>query len=635
MASTKLEVSDFDFDAIRANLKTFLQNQTEFSDYNFEGSGMSVLLDILAYNTHYLGYNANMLANEMYLDSADIRKNIVSIAKGLGYVPSSVTAPTAQINVVVNGATGSFLTMPAGTSFSTTVNGVNFQYLTIEDIDATIVNGVYSFNNVNIYEGTLVTYRYIVNSTDPDQKFIIPSIYADMSTLNVAVQTSATDTTVRIFSELDVNSIQASTIFYPDTNVGPDSLIYLKEETEDGRFRIYFGDNVIGKSLDDGNIIILQYVVTNATLSNGATTFTINNAIQGYSNITVTTVTNSFGGALAESKESVRYNAPLFYGTQNRAVTYYDYEALTKKLVPAAISIKAWGGENDEYPNYGIVKIAIKLDNNQSLTVGAKTLITNALKNYNIASIRPVIAEPITTYVVLTSTILYNAALTSKTSDSILSLVLSNLNDYNNNTLQRFDSVFRYSKVTRLIDETDTSIDSNITTLLIKQRVTPSLGNTSSYTCYFRNTLYNPVAGYNSINGGILSSTGFMINGDTTNTYYLNDDGNGNIRLYTLVSSSGSTSAISYKNLTQGTINYTTGTVQINNLNVTSVSSINNLSNDYFEVTVKPYSNDIVPVRDQVVEIDFVNSNITVEKNTYVGGSSVTTTGVVTTSRSN
>jgi hypothetical protein len=635
MASSKLQVSDFDFDTIKANLKTFLQSQTEFQDYNFEGSGMSVLLDILAYNTHYLGYNANMLANEMFLDSADIRKNIVSLAKGLGYIPSSVISPQAVINIVVNDATGSSLILPKGTSFSTTVNGTNFQYVTKEDYSATIENNVYTFNDVSIYEGTLVTYRYVVDSNDPDQKFVIPSQYADMSTLNVVLQNSATDTTSRIFTELDVNAIQASKVFNPDTNVGNNSLVYLKQENEDGRYEIYFGDNVIGKKPDDGNIVILQYIVTNATLSNGATTFSINNAIQGFSNITITTTTPSFGGALAESKESIRYNAPLFYGTQNRAVTSFDYEALVKKLVPAALSVKSWGSENDEYPSYGNVKIAIKLDNDQTLTVGAKSLIALNLKNYNIASIRPVIVDPTITYVMITSNILFNSSLTTKTADTIRSLVIENLIDYNQNTLQRFDSVLRFSKLTKLIDNTDSSIDSNITTLKIKQRLIPVLGSSLSYSVYFRNALYNPTSGYNEVNGGILQSSAFKINGDPTNIYYLNDDGNGKIRLYTLVSTGLTDSAVSYVNTNQGTINYATGEILINSLNISSIEPVNGNEVDYISLTVKSNSNDIVPVRDQVVEIDFDNSVISVEKNNYVGGSSVTTTGVVVTSRSN
>lgn len=635
MASSKLQVSDFDFDIIKANLKTFLQSQTEFQDYNFEGSGMSILLDILAYNTHYLGYNANMLANEMFLDSADIRKNIVSLAKSLGYVPSSVISPQAVIKIVVNDATGSSLIMPKGTSFSTTVNGTNFQYVTNEDYSASIENNVYTFDSVSIYEGTTVTYRYVVDSTDPDQKFIIPSQYADMSTLKVTVQNSSTDTTTRIFELLDIDAIQASKTFNPDTTISPESLIYLKQENEDGRYEVYFGDNVIGKKPDDGNIVILQYVVTNATLSNGAKTFSINNAIQGFSDITITTTTPSFGGALAESKESIRYNAPLFYGTQNRAVTSYDYEALVRKLVPAALSVKAWGGENDEYPSYGNVKIAVRLDNDQTLTNGAKDLIIQNLKNYNIASIRPIIVDPIITYVMINSNILYNSSITSKTSDTLKSLIIENLIDYNKNTLQRFESVLRFSKLTKLIDNTDSSIDSNITTLKIKQRLTPVLGSNLSYSVYFRNSLYNPVAGYNEVNGGILQSSGFKINGDTTNIHYLNDDGNGNIRLYTLVSTGLTNSAVNYVNTTQGTINYANGEISINSLNITSIEPINGQELDYISLTVKPNSFDIIPLRDQIIQIDFDNSNINVEKNNYVGGSSVTTTGVVATSSSN
>jgi len=608
MASNKLEVSDFDFDNIKLNLKKFLQSQAEFSDYNFEGSGFAVLLDVLAYNTHYLGFNANMLANEMYLDSADIRKNIVSIAKMLGYTPASVTAPVANISVQVNNASGATLTMVKGTSFTTSVNGTTYQYITNEDYTISPSSGLYKFENVNVYEGTLVTYRYTVDSTDPDQKFVIPSNTADMSTLTVTVQNSATDLTQTIFNRLDI-AVQT-------TNFGMQS-VYLTQEVEDGKFEVYFGDNVIGKKLDDSNIIILQYIVTNRDQSNGASSFSLSNTINGYSDVLITTNSVSQGGGAAESKESIRYNAPLFYAAQNRAVTTTDYEALVRDIYPNALSVSAWGGENDENPTYGVVKIAIKAASGSTLTNYTKQSIVSQLKQYNIASVRPEVVDAESTYILLTSNVKYDSRLTSYTADTLKTNVITNLTNYNNSTLQRFDGIFRYSKVIGIIDNTDTSIVSNITTIKIKKTITPVLNSPQKYNIYFRNALYNPVTGYNASNGGILQSSGFKINGDITNIYYLDDDGEGNVRRYTL---SGSTRT--YAAASQGTISYKTGQITLNALNITSIENIRGNTSSFIEITVVPQSNDIVPVRDQILEIDLKNSSITVEVDTFSVGSS-------------
>jgi len=608
MASNKLEVSDFDFDNIKLNLKKFLQSQAEFSDYNFEGSGFSVLLDVLAYNTHYLGFNANMLANEMYLDSADIRKNIVSIAKMLGYTPASVTAPVANITVQVNDAAGSTLTMIKGTPFTTSVNGTTYQYITNEDYTISPSSGLYKFENVNVYEGTLVTYRYTVDSTDTDQKFIIPSNTTDMTTLSVTVQNSATDLTQTIFNRFDV------TIQTRDFSTVP---IYLIQEVEDGKFEVYFGDNIIGKKLDDGNIVILQYIVTNRDQSNGASSFSVSNTINGYSDVLITTNSVSQGGGAAESKESIRFNAPLFYAAQNRAVTTTDYEALVRDIYPNALSVSAWGGENDETPTYGAVKIAIKAASGSTLTNYTKQSIVSQLKQYNVAAVRPIIVDPENTYILLTSNIKYDSRLTSYSADTLKTNVITNISNYNNTTLQRFDGIFRYSKIVGLIDNTDTSIISNITTIKIKKTFTPILNSTQKYNIYFRNALYNPVTGYNASNGGILQSSGFKINGDTTNIYYLDDDGVGNVRRYRLT---GSTRVYSITN--QGTINYTTGQITLSTLNITSIENIRGNVSTFIELIVVPQSNDIVPVRDQTLEIDLINSSITVEVDAFVTGSS-------------
>ena len=615
MASNKLEVSDFDFDSVKANLKTFLQSQTEFQDYNFEGSGFSILLDILAYNTHYLGFNANMLANEMYLDSADIRKNIVSLAKMLNYTPSSVRSPVASIDIEVNDATGSTLTMPKGTIFTTTVSGVGYQYLTNEDYTITPTNGVFNFSDVDIYEGTLVTFRYTVDNEDPDQKYIIQNANADTTTLKVSVQESSTNTTTNIYSLAGgFNSVT-------DT-----SKVYFLQEVDDGKFEVYFGDGVLGAAVSTGNIVTLEYIVTNRDESNGASTFTLATTIGGFSDITITTNSVSQGGNAAESKESIRFNAPLGYATQNRAVTTSDYETIVKSIYPNALSVSAWGGEDDETPVYGTVKIAIKAASGSMLTTATKASIITSLKAFNVASVRPVIVDPETTSVLITSTVKYDSRLTTKSATTLKSDVLNTITDYNTNTLQKFDSIFRYSKILGLIDNTDTSIVSNITTIKIRKQFSPTLNSSTKYDIYFRNSLYNPVSGYNASQGGILESSGFKVSGDTTNTYFLDDDGAGNIRRYRFLGGTRS-----YINNTQGTINYSTGQITLNSLNITTIENIRGATSTVIELTVKPNSNDIIPVRDQIVEVDVANSSITVEPDTFIGGSADAGIGYTTT----
>ena len=618
MASNKLQVSDFDFDDIKANLKSFLQDQSEFQDYDFEGSGFAVLLDLLAYNTHYLGFNANMLANEMYLDSADIRKNIVSLAKMLGYTPTSPKSPSATIDILMNNipTTTATITMAKGTAFTTTVDGETYQFVSNASHILTPTNGVYKFTNIPVFEGTLVTFKYTVDSTDVDQRFTIPSVNADTSTLKVSVQNSASDTTTNTY-----------TLATGITSISATSKVYFLQEMEDGKFEVYFGDDVLGNKLDDGNIVILEYIVSNKDEANGASSFTLSGNVGGFSDVSITTVSNAQGGAEAQTKESIRFNAPLQYSAQDRAVTTADYESLVQSIYPNAQSVSAWGGEDDETPVYGVVKIAIKAASGSTLTNTTKTDIVTQLKKYNVAAVRPEIVDPEITKILLTTNVKFDEKSTTKTADTLKSEVLTTLTNYNTNTLTQFDGVFRYSKVTGLIDGTDNSVLSNITTLKIRKDFTPTLASSTRYDVYFRNALNNPHSGHNAAAGGILESSGFKVSGDSSTVFYLDDDGAGNVRRYSF---SGATRV--YANNTQGTIDYDTGAITINSLSVLSVENIRGAASTKIELTVIPSSNDVVPVRDQILEIDTANSSITVSADTFVGGSSEAGVGYTTSS---
>ena len=615
MANGKLVVSDLDFTDIKDNLKKFLQSQTQFQDYDFEGSSLSILLDILSYNTHYMAYLANMSTNELYLDSADIRNNIVSLAKMLGYTPNSPRAPKASVNIVVNNGTGTSITMQKGTVFTSSVNNTSYQYVTNEDITTTPVDGVFTFSNVTLYEGTLVKFKYTVDETDVDQKFIIPSPNADTSTLKVTVQNSVSDTTTNTF-----------TLSSGLTGVSSDSKVYFIQETTDGKFEVYFGDGVTGKKLDTGNLITLEYIVTNKTDSNGAKTFALQGSVGGFTDVSITTNSVSQGGAEAEDNESVKFNAPLSFAAQDRAVTTTDYETLVKGIYPNALSVSAWGGEDDETPRYGIVKIAIKPGSGSTLTDQTKLDIVNGLKPFNVASVKPEIVDPETTSVLLTTNAKYDAKATTKSKDTLKADIISTITNYNTGTLQKFDSVFRHSKLTGLIDDTDASILSNVTTLKIRKSFTPSISSSAAYNVYFRNALYNPHSGHNSAMGGILSSTGFKVTGSDAEQF-LDDDGQGNVRRFFLVSG-----VKTYANNTQGTIDYDTGQVTLNSLNIASISNIRGAASTVVEITVVPASNDVVPVRDQIVEIDVANSLISVEEDSFVGGSAEAGVGYTTSS---
>ena len=614
--ASKLNISQLDFDQIKGNLKRFLSQQNTFNDYDFEGSGMSVLLDLLAYNTHYLSYNANILANEMFIDTADLRNSIVSLAKALGYTPNSPRSPVADLSIVVNNATGSTLTMPVGTKFSTTVDGQTYNFVTITSNTISPINNIYTFSNVKIYEGTYVTFQYTANTADLDQKFLIQSANADTTTLSVSVQNSASDTTTNTYTK-------ATSI----TELDSTSKVYFLQEDEDGKFEIYFGDGVIGKKLEDGNIVILKYVVTNKSAANGATTFTLNGNIGGFSDTTITTNSNAANGTEAETNASVKFNAPKSYSAQDRAVTVEDYKVKVQEIYANAKSVSAWGGEDNDTPFYGRVYISIKAKSGSNLTETTKTDIVNQLKKFSIASVTPVILDPETTDILLTSNVKYNEPATTKGTETIKTDITNALTNYNDNTLNQFDGVFRYSKVIELIDDADSSILSNITTVKIRKSFTPTLSTATNYTVSFNNALYNPHSGHNSSAGGILSSTGFKVSGDTTNVYFFDDDGQGNIRRYYLANQ-----VRTYVDNTAGTIDYSAGSLSINSVNITSVENIRGSASSVIECTVTPSSNDVVPVRNQIVNIDVTNSSFTVAADTLVGGSANAGVGYTTTS---
>ena len=610
--ATKLQVTELDFDDIKTNLKTYMKNQTEFSDYNFEGSGLSTLIDLLAYNTHYLGMNANMAINEAFLDTATLRSSVVSHAKTLGYTPRSARAPVAYIDILVNDTnTLGSVTLPKGTKFTTQISDTTYGFIVNEDITTTKTNDIVRFQNVPIYEGTLVTAKYTVDNSDLEKRFLVTDNRADTTTLKVSVQNSAADLTTTIYTlATDISQVTAT------------SNVYFLQEIEDGKFEVYFGDDVVGKKPTDGNIIILEYIVTNKGAANGAKTFS-GTAFSGITDYNITTTSIAGGGAEPETIQSIKYNAPLDYSSQGRAVTTEDYKVIIPQVFADAQAVQVWGGEDNDPPRYGQVFVSIKTTSGINLTQAQKDTITTALDRYNIASIRPTIIDPETTSVRLTTSFKYNANATTKTSQDLETIVRNTITAYNTSDLQKFDGVFRYSKLSRLIDASDPSILSNITSIRIAKSFTPTLNATNQYIINFSNRLYNPHSGHNSMFGGIVSSTGFTITSNT-NTLYLDDDGTGNIRSYFLEAGTNR----SYVDSVFGTIDYVTGTITLPSLIPSGVSN----SDGTITITVHPRSNDVVPVRNQLLAIDLTNTVITGENDTIESGGSSAGTGYSTSS---
>ena len=625
----RLSVTQFDFDDVKDNLKTFLKGQTEFTDYDFEGSGMNALLDVLAYNTHYLGFNANMLSNEMFLDSASLRSSVVSHAKMLGYEVSSPRAPKATINVSLS-TTNSTATLAAGTPFSTTVDGESYQFVTIANRTQRNTGIAIPFDNTEVYEGTYVTTKYLVDSNDADQRFSLTDVRADTTTLTVKVQTSTSDTTATTYTKAtDITQLSSS------------SEVYFLQETESGRFQVYFGDGATSKSVSDGNIVILSYVVTNKTAANGAFNFNNTGAIDGVTGVTVTTVANARGGAEAETISSIKLNAPLDYAAQGRAVTTEDYKTYVRKLFNNTQAVSVWGGEDGSFdtstgvsstPEYGKVFISVKSTTGINLTTSQKENLVKDLAPYKVASITPVIVNPETTFLILNVTFNFDSSATTLNTNSLESLVNNTLSNYNKSSLNNFNSPFRHSQLTGLIDSTDNAITNNTTTVTMGKFFTPSLTLSTNYKVSFNNAFFNPHSGHNASGGGVIASTGFQIDGASTE-YFFDEDGSGNLRIYSVVSGTRT-----YLNSTAGTIDYANGIVTINALKITSVSNVDGATSSRIRITAIPSSNDVVPVRNQVLEIDLVNSTITgqIDTTSTTGvGYTTTTSGTASTTSVN
>lgn len=586
--SKRIRVSELDFDTIKGNLINYLKGQSEFSDYDFEGSGLSVLMDVLAYNTHYNALYTNLAVNEMFLDSASKRSSVVSLAKTLGYTPHSARSAVATIEMVVRNTTSypSVLALPAKSAFSTVVDGKTYSFYNSGEVSATLTAGsTYTFSNLEIKEGIPLSFKYTVAD---GQKYVIPNANVDMSTLTVRVQESAT-------SDYFVTFNPATTLVELDST----SNVYFSKEIDGGMFEIVFGDGVISSSLSNGNVVHLDYFVSNKTAPNGARVFTYNGPSLLGGTTTVTVLSIAAGGSDAESIDSIKFNAPKLYTAQNRAVTPDDYKALIYANYPYIRSVSVWGGEDNSPPVYGKTFICAKPQDATKLTTQQKNdILTSLLSSRNVVSITPEIVDPDYISIGLNVTAYYNERETTKSSAQLKSQVIDTVYAYDENELQRFDGMFRYSKLSRLIDQSDPAITHNITTVVLRRKIDPRYNVSAEYLINLINPIYTE-----GVPEQAVSSSGFYIHGSDT-IHYLEDDGVGNIQLFyhgaadTNVGTTGTITTHIIVDPKIGTVDYANGIVRIHSLNITA------LADAYFELTIKPQSNDVVSAYTQIAEID-------------------------------
>lgn len=588
---SNLKINALDFAGIKNNLKTYLQAQDEFRDYNFEASGISTLLDILSYNTYYNAFYLNMSLQEAFITTAQKRNSVVKAAQSLNYTPRSTTSASISgtVTLTVTGSPAT-VTIPAYTEFTGSIEGIPYTFLNTSAVVVTPTSGVYS-SAMTLKEGAFVTNRYTVNVLNADQRFLIPNSLADTSTLTVQIINSSTDTTTRTFTSAgNVVSLTG------------ESEVYFLYEAEDGQFEIKFGDDVIGKKLDNGNIVVFSYLISSGANGNDADTLTYSGSISGVTGATFTATAPASGGASRQSISSIKFSAPKSYEAQNRVVTIEDYKALLLSQ-PNVSGVSVWGGEDNDPPSYGKVYISIIPTTGSVLTATEKNNIINAvIKPKRVLTVSTEIVDPDYIYLQIVASVKYDATLTTKTAGDIQTLVTTTIKNYNSSDINQFLEYFRYSKLSRLIDLTDESILNNSLTITLRKEIAVQLGTSARYDIKFSNAIDDTTDGRPSTHpfatGNQIASNSFSTGG-FSNCFL--DDNNGIIRIYRL----DGVDKISV-NLNAGTINYATGLVTLTDFNPTAFAD----GGSTLKITAIPENQDILPLRNQVISIQ--DADITV-----------------------
>ena len=594
------QLNNLDFNNIKNALKDYMRAQSDFTDYDFEGSALSQLIDVLAYNTYYTAFNTNMVVNELFLDSATLRDNVVALAKQLGYSPKSVTSPTAKLDfdiIFTGGSIPASVIFKAGTGFVTNYDNTLYRYVLKEDAKAEVANGVASFSE-EFFEGSLVTTRTEVNSVLKSQRFKIQNPAADLSTLVIKVYQSPTSSAFQEYKRAD--SI---------LDIGSDDEVYFISEIEDEQYEIFFGDGVLGKKLADGETIEMSYVVTSGPSSNGAKSFTFNGRIQDENLVPITvpftvsigSVVKSSGGADIESIDKIKYNAPKFYASQNRAVTVNDFKAIVRNIYPSISDIIVFGGEDQVPPAYGKVFIAIKPTEANTLSSFTKNDLTEQLKKYTVASIRPEFVDPSILYVEMTSKIYFDGTKTNLLPAQVAAEVSTAIQEYlKTSQTEKFNGKFRYSKFIGVIDTANRAINSNDTDITLRKDFYAQINSSSYYEICYQNEFLK------DCDDPVVSSTGMTVFEHPTYTSYL-EDRNGKIVLYRLDSLTGEKILL---NDSVGDIDYVNGEIKLYDFTILKGS----FSDNRIELRVKPANKDIEVKREVYLDVDISKSSFVAYK---------------------
>ena len=606
--------SNLDFDQIKTSIKDYLRANSNFTDFDFEGSNFSVLIDTLAYNTYITAFNSNMIVNESFLDSATLRQNVVSLARNIGYVPRSRTSAKAKISfdVDVEGLTnGSSLTLNRGIVCVGSANDTTYTFSTYEDVTTTINDGVASFSDVTVYQGTLLRKSFVVDGS-LDQRFLLANSYIDSSTITVFV--AKDDEAGLGFEYKLVDNI---------LNVDSSSRIYLLQEVQDEKYELLFGDGIFGEKLENGSSITVFYIISDGEDGNGASQFSFAGSLRDSGgtlvspgNVNITTSQASQGGSEIESISSIKYYAPKNYSAQSRAVTARDYEAIIQRIYPDAESISIVGGEELSPPKYGTVVISIKPKNGTFVSDFDKSRILSQLKQYSVSGINQEIIDLKILYVEIDSSIYYNYSQVS-TADSLKSKVLNSLTKYSESTdLNKFGGRLKYSKLLQVIDKTDTSITSNITKIRIRRDLKAKINQLAQYELCYGNKFHVNSKGFN------IKSTGFKISGEQS-TVYLTDTPNadGKTGILSIVKPLDNDN-VRVVVKSAGTVDYVNGEIMIGPILITSTD----VKNDVIEIQAFPDSNDVIGLKDLYLDFNISKSTINMVRDVISSGDEISGT---------
>ena len=596
--------TNLDFDQIKTSIKDYLRANSTFTDFDFEGSNFSVLIDTLAYNTYITAFNSNMIVNESFLDSATLRENVVSLARNVGYVPRSRSAAKATVSFnIASSSTSAQIILKAGLVCVGAVDNTSYTFSVPEDITRNNVNGSASFDNIEVYQGIYLTKEFVVdNSTN--QRFILNNPNIDTSTIVVKVGT-------REYKQVD-------NIFTVDSN----SEIYLLQEIADEKYELLFGDGIIGKKIETGTTIKVSYITTDGADGNGPSLFSYSGTTTDSSDILVTpsgtvsvsTVNRASGGSSIESIDSIKYFAPRVYSSQYRAVTARDYEAIIQKIYPNTESVSVVGGEELDPPQFGKVLLSIKPKNGISISDFTKTEILNDLKQYSVSGINQEIIDLKLLYVEVDSDVFYNSSRVSNVQD-LNARVVSALDKYSQSVdLNKFGGRFKYSKALQVIDNVDTSITSNITRVKMRRNINCVLNTFAQYEICFGNQFHKTIGSYN------IKSTGFRIAGEADTVYFVDvSSEDSDIGILSVVKPTLDPNTYEIVKKSIGTVDYIKGEILVNTINIVSTS----LDEGIIEIQAYPESNDVIGLKDLYLVFDVSKSTINMVKDTIASGEQI------------